>query len=413
MKRSNLLKKYVGLLFAAIIIGLTVLFFTNDFGLVDLRKTAVVIGVGLDWQDDQIMLTAQVAVPQPAENGENTQFTTVTGKGDTVANALNEVNVKSGFYPKLVFCKLIILGESCFKTDVSTLLNYFYGNEYTGLTPALTACKGSAQELISTPLPLGYSTTDFIERLLSDEAQKTANVSAVDLNTFGQTFYGKSRSGFMPYVETNQPGEESGGGDSSQGGGQSGEQNGGSGSQGGGSSQSEGGEQGGDKPLEFVCDKTVLFADGYCKGIIDRDMAFALNLITAPVKHTYIECCQIHRTVLGLRNCDGKKSFTVENGVPVLKLSFSAVAKIQDKHEGMNDGNEWDERPDAEILTCGENQIKKRMTDLFEYSKKAGCDVFNVRDMLYKTQNKYYDMLSDKLFENLTLSLDIKLKPNE
>ncbi|MDE6849938.1 MAG: hypothetical protein K2J54_01295 [Clostridia bacterium] len=101
MKRPRL-KRSLTILYLLVFAVLAFLFFTNDFGLLDLRKTSVVIGVGLDIEEDEVVLTAQLAVPQPAENGENTKFNVVTGEGATVAAALNEVNVKTGFYPKLV-----------------------------------------------------------------------------------------------------------------------------------------------------------------------------------------------------------------------------------------------------------------------------------------------------------------------
>ena len=118
MPDKKLLKKCAAIICALAIAGLAFLFFTNDFGLVDLRKTSVVIGVGLDKAGDELELTAQLAVPQPAENGEKTQFSVITGRGATVAEALNEINVRTGFYPKLVFCELILLGESCLSGDV-------------------------------------------------------------------------------------------------------------------------------------------------------------------------------------------------------------------------------------------------------------------------------------------------------
>ncbi|MDE7084207.1 MAG: hypothetical protein K2O81_03075, partial [Clostridia bacterium] len=177
MKRPRL-KRSLTILYLLVFAVLAFLFFTNDFGLLDLRKTSVVIGVGLDIEEDEVVLTAQLAVPQPAENGENTKFNVVTGEGATVAAALNEVNVKTGFYPKLVFCKLIILGESCFGENITKLLEYFYRNEYTGLTLNIAACQGKASELIAQQFPCGNSATDVIDKLLSAEAQASGNVAA-------------------------------------------------------------------------------------------------------------------------------------------------------------------------------------------------------------------------------------------
>jgi len=278
------IKRFTPIFYWLVIIALLCLFFTNDFGIVDLRKTSVVIGVALDIEEDEVVLTAQLAVPQPAENGENTKFNIVSGKGATVASALNEVNVKTGFYPKLVFCKLILLGESCFQRDITTLLDYFYRNEYTGLTLNVAACEGKASELIAQQFPCGNSATDVIDKLLSSEAQASANVATVTIKDVGEKLFSKSASVHMPYLE-NGVLEENGGG--SEGGGSGGEQGGGQsggGSGGGGGAQSQQCEE-----SELTCNKCAVFAGGTCKGILDDRQTFALNLIFNEVKHAFVE----------------------------------------------------------------------------------------------------------------------------
>ena len=411
MKESRL-KRLTGLLFALILILLSVLFFSNDFGILDLRKSSVVIGVGIDKEGEELKLTCQIAVPQPAENGENTQFTAVTGKGKTVACCLNEVNIKTGFYPKLVFCKLILLGESCFTDDINTLLTYFYSNEYTGLTLNIAACKGSAGDMMSMSLPHGDSMTDFLERLLSDEAQKSGNVAAVTLNDFGQSYLKKGATNYMPYIETDGQAEESGSGSS--GGEQQGGSSGGSsgGGQQGGSSGSSGGDEGG-KQTEFLCNKTAMFTDGYFKGVLDEDATFGLCLIKNGIRHTYTECGNVQeRVVLGLRNCKGDSELIIEHGVPVLKFKFKAVAQIvDDETQEREKKKESGSTPD-EALKQGEEQLKGLFKQLFESAKGADCDVIGVKDMLYKKHFKYYDTFKDIIYDKLTVVYEISLKSN-
>ena len=65
-----MIKKLSVLVYWAIIIVLIGLFFTNDFGLVDIRKTSIIVAVSVDVEDDEVQVTAQLAVPQPSENGE-------------------------------------------------------------------------------------------------------------------------------------------------------------------------------------------------------------------------------------------------------------------------------------------------------------------------------------------------------
>ena len=401
MRKESLFKRLSGLFIALLVLVLSALFFTNDFGLVDLRKTSVIIGVGIDFEeDDEMTLTAQLAVPMPAENGENTQFTCVTGRGKSVAEALNDVNVKTGFYPKLVFCKLIVVGESCFDKDINSQLNYFFSNEYSGLTPKIAACKGKAGELFSLQLPYGDSVTDSVDRLLSDEAQKSANVSTVNLNEFGQGYYSKSKASYMPYIEVS-----GGSGEQGQAEGQDGGSQGGDGQ---GKSQSQRGNSG--KEVEFFCGKTAVFNSGILAGVLSEDQAFGFNLLNGDIRRTYVACGEGESAVtISIRDCKGDISLKVEKGVPVLKLSFSAAAKVQDDKAKSNKQRSEGQTPD-EVLRLGEQTIKGFLEDLYAYTRDIHCDVLGAEDLLYKNQTKYYQALKDNLEKSLTVVYDINLR---
>ena len=199
MKKFDL-KRLAAIIYALAITAMAFLFFTNDFGLVDIRKTAVIIGAGIDLTEGGVSVTAQVAVPQPSENGENTVYIEVEGDGATVADALNVINKKTGFFPKLVFCKLLILGESCRDADIFEVLDYFYRDDYTQLTPVIAMCSGSAGELLASKMRFGNTATVSIERLLSDEAKKSANVSTVNLKMIGIDNFSQSAACYMPYI---------------------------------------------------------------------------------------------------------------------------------------------------------------------------------------------------------------------
>lgn len=113
-----MIKKLSVFVYWAIIVILLGLFFTNDFGLVDIRKSSIIVAVGIDKENDEVQVTAQLAVPQPSENGDSVQYTQVQGSGYTIADALNEINAKTGFYPQLLFCKLVLIGEEIGRAHV-------------------------------------------------------------------------------------------------------------------------------------------------------------------------------------------------------------------------------------------------------------------------------------------------------
>lgn len=397
MRRPRL-KHALSAVYLLIFAVLAFMFFTNDFGLLDLRKTSVVIGVALDTEGDDVVLTAQLAVPQPAENGENTKFNIVTGTGPTIASALNEINVKTGFYPKLVFCKLIVIGESCFDRDLKTLLDYFFRNEYTGLTLSVAACEGKASELIAQQFPCGNSATDVIDKLLSDEARASGNVSTTTVKVLGEKLFSPSECAYMPYLE-NGILEEEGGGE----GGGSGGEIGGSGGGGGGSQQCE--------ESELVCDKCAVFSEGVCKGVLSKDQTFALNLLYGDVRHAFMESGESGEGhVLGLRDCKGDVVFKVEGDSAMLELKFAATVKIQDDERGFSPEKVKEGGVKDEILRTGEETVCALFESLFNEIKSLGCDVFGLRTKLYKNYYGKYEALKDGIYDNLEFKCAVRLK---
>lgn len=391
-------KKYFYIIYAVIFAVLAVQFFTNDFGLLDLRKTSVIIGVAIDCEEDEVVLTAQLAIPQPAENGENTKFNVVSGRGQSVASAIKEVNVKTGYYPKLDFCKLILLGESCLNQNITKFLDYFYRNEYSGLTLNVAACEGEAGKLIAQQFPCGNSATDVIDKVLSPEAQSSANVCSVTLKDVGEKLWSKSAGVYMPYLQ-NGILDESGGGGS-----------------GGGGSQSGGGEGGGGgggqcNESELTCNRAVIFTDGNFKGILDEKQNFALALLVNDISHTFLESGEgEHKQVLGLRSCKSGLELKVEGGTPILKFSFSSTVKVQDSQIGFSPEELKDPVIGKKVLKDGEDAVNRIFLSLYEYCKECNCDVLGLKNMLYKKHKSYYKQYADSLFSSLTVTGDVKLK---
>ena len=57
-------------LIIVIIFFLFTLFFSNDFGLIDIQKTAIILAAGVDKNEEgTFSVTAQIAVPQASKSG--------------------------------------------------------------------------------------------------------------------------------------------------------------------------------------------------------------------------------------------------------------------------------------------------------------------------------------------------------
>ena len=63
------------------------LFFSNDFGLTDVQKTAIVMAVGVDREEDTFIVTSQIAIPQSSKQGQSSQAGQLVSRGKTMGEA--------------------------------------------------------------------------------------------------------------------------------------------------------------------------------------------------------------------------------------------------------------------------------------------------------------------------------------
>lgn len=425
-----MIKRISRIIYLLIILVLIVLFFTNDFGLVDIHKTSIIVAVGIDSDGEELQVTAQLAVPQPSQSGENIQYTEVQGSGRTVADALNEINSKTGFYPKLLFCKLILIGESCQNEHLFRVLGCFYRKNYSELTALVAMCKGKASEMLSMPTTVSNESSTALQRVLSDELEKSANVSSVNLKDIAKTNYSVSSACFMPYIEANIQGTSESGGDGDNVGGESGSSGGSSGSsggqqsggssgggEGGGSSGGEGGQSGssgssGGRQMEFTARKTALFSDGNFVGLLDEKQSFALNIIMSDIRLAVMPCDADgkHYTV-GLKNANGGVKLEVNNGVPELNVSFNARAQIQGSVTVLDpESTVFDDVVPQEVLKGAEEEIKERIESLVSVCAETDCDVLGAKQLLHKYNYKYYEAFKGDLLTRMKVNYEIEIK---
>jgi len=105
-------------------------FFSNDFGLIDVEKTSIITAIAIDKVEQQFEVTAQIAVPEATDANTENLKAQLTGKGSTVGAALKDLGDVSGWFPKLAFCNLILLGNSLTDTNVIEALDYFAKTKY-------------------------------------------------------------------------------------------------------------------------------------------------------------------------------------------------------------------------------------------------------------------------------------------
>jgi len=379
---------------AVILLGF--FFFTSDFGLIDVQKTAIVTAVGIDREGEEFILTSQIAVPQSSSQGKTTEAVQLVSKGKTVSEAFEEINAKTGWYPKLVFCKLIVLGQQTAQENVFDALDFFLLDEYLTDGCQVAVCEGLAKDILDTSALVDPSSGVAIGKLLSAHAERVGTVHPISLKDFAIGHFGESRSALLPVLQT-EPQQEAlpTAAESSQG-----QQSG----QGGESKQSK------DKPV-FSARRTALFVDGKWKGTLTAEETFAVNAATG----------KLRLASYSVDNNDGTCTLVIKRNAPKIKLSVGKegqgrlhlevkmTAGVADysKALGVKELKDGGDVPDG-VFAAAEKKLSAELVTAYEKARAVGCDLFGLGERLVKYKNRAYRKFLDGLLENTSVTATVR-----
>lgn len=342
-------------------------FFSNDFGLVDIQKTAVILAAGVDRQDEEFILSTQIAVPQGSTSGGTTASTvTVTASGKTVSDCVSNIFAQTGWVPKLVFCDLVVLGEEAAKEGAMHCFDFFLRNEYMPDSAKIAVCEGTAKELLTSTSAMDDSPSQAIQRLFTDSSEGSGRVYSNSLKQFAIDYYGVSKSGYMPFITTKKQESTSAGG-------------------GGG----EGGSEGGGKPQEeavtYTAEQTAIFQDAKMVGVLSPEETFAFCLTQGKVYAGTFYAEENGTPVsLSILKNDGDVSLDTKSN-PKAEVSVELIIRLHNRGVPAPVNDISEQTISDELLKNAEEVIRGYISSLLKTCEEAKCDLFKLRTQLYRS----------------------------
>lgn len=400
-----------------IVVALIFLFFSGDFGLIDVQKTALVMAVGIDREENTFIVTSQIAIPQSSKQGQASETVQLVSRGKTVADAFEEINAKTGWYPKLVFCKLLIVGEKTAQENVMDALDFFLLDEYMSDNCLVATCDGTAKDLLNVTALVDPSGSVAMQKVLSQHAERVGTVLPTTLREFSIGYFSDSKSGYMPILKTQpqqeQIGSQTGGstaeGESgSQGGQNQGNQNGGQSS-----TQSQGGQKNEQEKPVFSAGETALFVNGKRVDKFTVEETFAFNAVKHELKlASYSIEEQDTACTLSIKH-NGRKNKVVlgADGRATMQIKLTLTAGLLDNSkalplDGLGDAGDI---PNG-AFPSAEKLLTAQITSAFEKCRACGCDLFGLGENLQKHQSKRYQAIKDEILKNALTDIQITFR---
>jgi hypothetical protein len=354
------------------------------------------MAVGIDREEDTFIVTSQIAIPESSKQGQSSKTVQLVSRGKTISEAFEQINTKTGWYPKLVFCKLIVIGEKAAQDNVFDALDFFLLDEYLADDCQVAVCEGLAKDVLNVSPLVDPSSSVAIGKVLSAHAERVGTVRPTTLKDFSIGYFGDSHSALLPVLKTEPQQEEISSSNPSENSGQGGqgsdETQSESEEQSGGNSQSEESEQSGksqsgseeqngekkeggeksqnngekpqNKPV-FSARQTALFVRGKWQGTLTPEETFAVNaaigklrLANYSVDHNGQTC-----TLTVKRNAPKIKLEVGKDGSSRVQIQLTLTAGIADYSKALdvNELADAGDIPDG-IFFAAEKKLAAELT---------------------------------------------------
>lgn len=392
-------------------------FFSNDFGLVDIQKTAVILAAGIDRTQEGYELTAQISVPKGGESAGGTASVELTGRGETVADCLMQMYANSGWVPKFDFCSLVLLGEETARAGAMPALNYFLHNEYMSDDCAVAACEGRAGELLQKKSAIDDTPSLAIAKLFSGATEKSGATVKNTLREFAVSTLGKAESSFMPYIRAFPDGEGESPGGSAEG-------SSGNAGSGGGSEESSSGDAGSgdagsgadqrEAPVLFRAEETALFLRGRMTGLLSAEETFAYNLLMGHVSAGIltVEGEDGRPVSLSIKRGTGKAALSDGESLRA-ELTVSLKVLVSDRaEEDFLAGTETNVATRTDEARA-EELLRGYVSSLWETCGESGCDLFLLARELYRRDPGRYEAEKERFPSGIGADISITVRGAE
>lgn len=394
---------------AIIFIAIFVYYFAFDYSLINIEKTALIVSLGVDKAQNEYEITAQIALPEASNSKATNNESVISAKGKTLYDAVSTLGEQTGWYPKLSFCNLIVLGNGMMQENVMNVLDFFLRSYKVEDTTILCASEGSAKELLKSSSPLDNISGLSLSKIFVRDYKDASRVLTSSIKTFSIGYYSRSQIGYVPIVKMVNTNEKGEGGKTSSASTLS-EPNSGS--------NNKGGDQGGEQELViYDASSCALFKKGIKVATLQGDQTLCYSFINKGVNEAFFSIDSLDsqgrmgNLLLVAKRVDGNQRLIYENDLPVLNIDVTLWLKIQDANiaETIEEISKFGTLSEKNLYDA-KTFVENKLTEVFNVTKLAKCDFFEIKNSLYKYHHRKYEKEKNSILENLSLRLNVKCK---
>jgi len=413
------------IIFAAFL-AVCILFFTNDCQLIDVQKTAIIVALGIDSADDQLEITAQVAIPQATDTQTSNSDAILSAKGKTLFDALDSIGVTTGWYPKLAFCNLIVFGNELLKKEFMPIIDYMLSSDRFVNSAILAAAEGTAKDVLASPTPLDYVSSFALQKILIRDIDRANTVMVTDIREFAQGVRSQSAFSYMPLIKKIETGDKAKGDSDEQNGQQSTStllkmsayksiiaqsevQSGGSQGKGG-----NGGDSEGESKTVFDARSAMLFTDGVYCCTITPEQTLCYNALFEKVTEAFIQVSYEKNgkkidSVVSIVGNQRNIRLDSENGIPKFNADLKLYCKTEEVSADPDTGSlAYYTVASPECLSALSEKVAYNLHELVKKAEEVSCDIFQLKNRMYRQTPDKFPSYKDNILHSVKVNFDVE-----
>ena len=354
-----------------IIILFTLVFSLTGCSYVELNELAIVSAIGIDYENDEFTLTAQIMNMQnDGSGGQEATALVYEASGKTISTAIRNFAVR---YPKtvyLVHLEIIVISEDAAKNKLTDIFDYFIRSTEVRSSGFVAVTKGEKAKDILNPKneENGSFPTEDIKSSLMVAKERNGSVTEVTFEEFVSCYLQKGIDPVIPYIKTTDTDPES--------------------------------------SSKIVIENMVPIKKNMVLPTLDKNSSIAYNLINNNFYDITIDTLY-NKQLIGVVIYNPKSSLEVK--LNNNKLEVNINIKIDSKLY------EIDQKLD---LATGDTQnkiknkiskeLEKYVADLIDYCKNNNVDILGIGNQIYKNYSKDYDKYKNmNLYENASFNIKV------
>ena len=185
------------------LVVLALIIFGRTVNSPELTKTAIVLGAGLDYseEDGKFIVTTQsvLMASSASEGGGQTAYDTFTATGNTIAEALDDISRKMGLSISLAHCNVLFLSKSVLKLDHMQLIYPLTGMYSLPEHAILVTGEKSPRELLALQIGTTVSAPYFLQ-LAFATSEGTNGMIRTNIKDFLARSLSRSEATAIPYI---------------------------------------------------------------------------------------------------------------------------------------------------------------------------------------------------------------------